>query len=38
VTNFHGLDDRKEGLSKNEIIQVMYSNGEKWSDVTDQIK
>lgn len=38
VTNVHDLNDRKESLSKNEIIQVMHSNGKKWSDVTDQIK
>jgi hypothetical protein len=38
VTNVHDLNDRKESLSKNELIQVMHSDGKKWIDVTDQIK
>ncbi len=38
VTNVHDLNDRKESLSKNELIQVMHSDGKKWIDVTDKIK
>ena len=38
VTNLHDLNDRKGSLSKNELIQVMHSDGKKWIDVTDQIK
>lgn len=38
VTNSHDLNDRKESLSKDELIQVMHSDGKKWIDVTDQIK
>jgi len=38
VTNVNDLNDRKGSLSKNELIQVMHSDGKKWIDVTDKIK
>lgn len=38
VTNINNLNDRKGGLSKSELVQVMHSDGQKWIDVTNQVK
>ena len=38
VTNASNLNDREGGLPKGDLVQIMYSDGEKWTDVTNQIK
>lgn len=37
VTSLDNLHDRLGGLPKDELIQVMYSNGHKWIDVTNEV-
>lgn len=38
VAKVENLNDRQGGLPKEDLVQVMYSDGEKWIDVTNQIK
>jgi hypothetical protein len=38
VANTKDLNDRQGGLPKEELIQVLKSDGTKWIDITNEIK